>query len=77
MPHQMTRHLLQLLMGELLGVAGTDVPIAEIVKLVPAHMVRGYWRGWTTLYRDSKIQKNHFTTFSLVVGATKMSPHHF
>ena len=29
-------------MGELLGVAGTDVPIAEIVKLVPPHMVR-YW----------------------------------
>ena len=28
-------------MGELLGVAGTDVPIAEIVKLVPPHMVRG------------------------------------
>ena len=42
MPHQMTLHLLQLLMGELLGVAGTDVPIAEIVKLVPPHMVRGY-----------------------------------
>ena len=27
-------------MGELLGVAGTDVPIAEIVKLVPPHSVR-------------------------------------
>ena len=32
-------------MGELLGVAGTDVPIAEIVKLVPAHMVRGVLEG--------------------------------
>ena len=55
-------------MGELLGVAGTDVPIAEIVKLVPAHMVR----GWTTLYRNPKIPKNHFTTFSLVLGATAL-----
>ena len=56
-------------MGELLGVAGTDVPIAEIVKLVPPHMVR-----WGGLYctGTENYKKNHFTTFSLVSGATAL-----
>ena len=36
-------------MGELLGVAGTDVPIAEIVKLVPPHSVRKKQMFFTSL----------------------------
>ena len=59
-------------MGELLGVAGTDVPIAEIVKLVPAHMVRGVLEGVDNTVQGFKNTKKNFTTFSLVLGATAL-----